>query len=402
MADFFFRGYITQQTSKLINFNKVLILFVMRIKTPFLHKKHPFFILGAALLTLPFLAGPLYAAALTPPGAQQGFLASPLGKSLIVVVFFSAIALLLRFLYGPKGIWREKHWDAMNAEFRAAEAQKSGRRKAFLRLEALRKELEPLTRKEGAALQEYIKGFYTGDAERDELIRLKDEHSLGVFKNAWAIIQGEELLWEPGVARVLLLAALYHDLGRFEQIRAQQDFRDNKGIDHAALGARLLALPRFLADESPDTRRLVRAAVALHSRAELPARLQAQTGALALAARALRDADKLDIIKIMQEGLRPGTASDPAISYGLPDDLEACSEHVLKAVLERRPVYSQDMRCRNDFRLRLCGWAGLLEFAATRRILAERGHLETIMDWLPQTEEADKVRSFVRDRLAEA
>lgn len=323
---------------------------------------------------------------------ETHFFASPLGKSLIVVVFFGAIALFLRFLFGPGGRWREKHWDDMNAEFRRKTS-----------LAALQKDLEPLTTREGALLDEYIKGFYTGDAGRDELIRLKDEHSLGVFRNAWALIQGEEALREPRAARILLLSALYHDIGRFEQIRAQHDFRDNKGLDHAVLGARLLASPRFLTGESPETRRLVRAAVALHSRAELPARLYARgCSPFALAARALRDADKLDILRVMQEGLRPGTAGDPAISYGLPDEPEGYNPEVARAVLEKRPVYSADMRFCNDFRLRLCGWAGLLEFAAARRILAERGHMDAIMGWLPENEEMEMVREFVRRELCAA
>lgn len=347
-------------------------------------------------------SGLAQAATLAPSAPEAAdFFSSPLARSVLVTFFFVLAALFLRFLYGPNGKLREKRWDEMNSEFKAAAEQAEDKKAAARRLTALQKELEPLLEREGRAFRAYVEPFYTGDEKRDELYRLKDEHSHGVFRLAWSIIQGEPELQQPQAARATLLSALYHDIGRFEQLRLYHSFNDRETVRHSALGAKLLADRRFMADETPEMRRIVRAAVALHSGAALPARLVAEPGStLALAARALRDADKLDILRVMQEALRPGSASDPAISYSLPEEAGKYSPVVAKAVLEGRSVLHADMRYRNDFRLYVCCWVNFLEFGASLRLLARSGHLEQILGWLPEDEFMNKVRGAVKNRLS--
>lgn len=328
------------------------------------------------------------------------FIESAIGKSIIVAIFFAVIALFLRFLYGPKGIFREKHWDQLNSESKIAEAEKSQHKKNLQHIIALQEELEPLMQKEGRRFKEYVQTFHTNDSSLNELYRLKEEHSAGVFSNAWLLIQGESSLQKPEVSRALLLAALYHDIGRFEQVRAHYSFDDKKSLDHALLGAKILANKAFMPKENAGMRRLVRGAILLHSRGELPEALRKSGHSqLALVSRALRDADKLDIIRIMQEALRPGSPSDPSIYYNLPDTPEAYSPEALAAVLENRVLRTSYMHFCNDFRLRICGWAGFLEFATTSQQLLKNGHLENILGWLPQDENMDEVRKISRERL---
>lgn len=361
-----------------------------------------FFALFVFIITISSHCGQIFGATAQPGsgGGAEAFMNTLLGKSLIVLIFFGAIALFLRFLYGPKGIYRDRNWDDLNSEIKKRDALKAGNKRLWRRLNDLREQLEPLMAKEGRAFGRYTGEFYSGDKEKDELCRLKYEHSNEVFHNAWSIIHGEEALQEPTVARVILLAALYHDIGRFEQISRYGDFDDAATLNHALLGAKLLGNPRFMPGETPEVRRAVRGAVLLHSRASLPPALHVGSDStLALAARALRDADKLDIMRVMSGALRPGSESDPSISYFLPDEAERYSPEVAKAVLENKPVLTKTMRFRNDFRLRLCGWANLFEFGAARRIMARNGHMELMLSWLPQDGTMDEVRAMVREAL---
>lgn len=330
--------------------------------------------------------------------ALESFIESPLGKSLIVFTFFVIIALFLRFLYGPKGIRREKSWDAINQNFNAAEEAKKNRQKERWRIEELQKELEPVMGREGAAFSEYVRAFYTGDEKNDELYRLKDKHGSAVFQNVWKLVQGEEALREPQTARAALLAALYHDIGRFEQLKKYHTFDDSISMNHAVLGAKILADKRFMAGETPATRRLVRAAIAMHNKDALPAKLD-PASPLGLIARALRDADKLDIIRVMQEALRPGSKSDPSISFNLPEEPDKYSPEVAQAVIKNVPVRRGDRHVRNDFRLYICNWVAFLEFKSSLRLLGRSGHMENILSWLPQDETMDKVRAAVRARF---
>lgn len=326
---------------------------------------------------------------------------NPLARSALVVFFFSLVALFLRFLYGPGGKLREKRWDVLNREFKSGEEEKSLRGQALARVSSLQKELEPLLQREGRAFREYAESFYSGDPRKDELFRLKNEHSHGVFRNAWSIIQGEPELREPRAARAILLAAVYHDIGRFEQLRRYHSFNDEESVDHAVLGAKILADRRFMAKEAPGMRSLVRAAVALHSGAALPARLRAgASSSLALAARAVRDADKLDILRVMQEGLRPGTGGDPAISLNLPDETGKYTPKIARSVLNGKTVLHSDMRYRNDYRLYVCGWPNHLEFPTSLRLLGRSGHLDAILSWLPEDALMDEVRRAVKTRMA--
>lgn len=361
------------------------------------HPIAPFRFFTLALMAL-FLGLPGKALAAA-PGGVPGSASAVLLKSVIVIVFFAAIAIFLRFLYGPKGRWREKHWDAMNSEFKAIESDRALKKNALRRLAALQEKLEPLMAKEGAVFENYVRSFYTGDAAHDELFRLKYEHSNTVFKNAWALINGAQELQEPQVARALLLAALYHDIGRFEQIRQHRAFNDAL-LDHSRLAVHLLDEQRFMSGQSPAMRRLVRGAIALHSRADLPASLCAKTASpLLLVARALRDADKLGILTVMREAMKPSSHSDPAISIDLPELPGEYNPEAAQAVLKTRPVLRAHLKSRNDLRLRLVGWAGFMEFERARILLARSGDLEAIMAQLPHDDVMGQVRQYVRERL---
>jgi hypothetical protein len=330
------------------------------------------------------------------PEALGDFAAGVAGKTLLVGLLFAGVMLFLRLLYGPRGLLREKRWDEMNKEFRIRENLRARRQRR-------RAELAPLLEKETAAFDRYVESFYSGAPEPDRHIRLKHLHSMRVLQNAWVIAAGEAVFndvenepaarGKPAPDRALLLAALYHDLGRFEQLKRYNTFRDADSIDHGLLGSRLLARENFLAGESPALRRRVRGAVLLHNRLALPSRLETSFSHVLMA---LRDADKLDIISVMREELLPGVTPDPVTTLQLPDRPGAWNPRTLSAVLEDRPVLYADLLALNDFRLLLCSWALDLHFAAARTLLARRGIMEDILAGLPATAEMAQVRSRVR------
>lgn len=334
------------------------------------------------------------------PSALVAFVASSLGKSVIVFMIFSGIALALRLLFGPKGLLREKRWDELNEEYRAAELAHNRRKNTISRLETLQEKFEPLLKHEGGVFSSYVQSFYTKNTANDELYRLKYGHSLLVLQNAWKLISGEEALQDVQTARTLLLAALYHDIGRFEQLRDYHTFMDTESIDHARAGSKRLADLNFLSAESPALRRAVRTAIHLHSRAELPPGLRKNSAtSLALAARALRDADKLDIIRVMHEQISRNEASEDTVYLGLADRPMDYNPEAAHDALKGRIIRGDQMATRNDFRLRLCGWLNLFEFPTSLGILARTGYMEKIMAELPDDELMNLVRGMVRKKL---
>lgn len=298
--------------------------------------------------------------------------------ALFVLGALAGTALLLRFLYGPKGKFRDPEWDAWNkaAALESRSGQKGGDeaalRQAFLR---------------------YAETFFSGEPGDDAPLRLKVEHTFRVLGNAGEIAGQEPDFARAGVARALRLAALFHDVGRFEQLRRYRTFADDLSCNHALLGVRVTREQNFLAGETRECRAIVLAAVAAHNRFVVSKKLPYPLRPVLLG---LRDADKLDILRIMADNLGPGKSGDSTVLLHLRDEPDACSPAVLRAFDEGRVALYRDMRCINDFRIVLCTWLHDLHYPAAHRIVRREGWLNGIINGLEALPDLrDRLHAFV-------
>ncbi len=248
-----------------------------------------------------------------------------------------------------------------------------------------------------ALLRGYADGFLCGRDERDANVDLKREHCLRVMDEAAAIVA--DIGPDPAEADLILLAALYHDVGRFEQIRRWGTFDDSRSTDHGALGSRVLGREPFLDALDPASRRLVRAAVSAHNRRFFPRGLEPRA---ALATRVVRDADRLDIFPVMLGHLAPGAPRDPVVVLGVRDDPERYSESVLADVMAGRLADYRRMAWTNDFKLILLSWVHDMHFPAARRALVERGLVAAVLAMLPDNPEFRALGRLMDDVLADA
>ena len=170
-----------------------------------------------------------------------------------------------------------------------------------------------------AAFQEYTDRY---DSSRD-MIRLKIEHTYRVCGLCQQIAKSLHLSEEE--VDIAWLSGLLHDVGRLEQQRVYGTFADAVSIDHAKYGARILfgetwerqaglktgseeSLPAgiqadagitirdFVEDDTED--QLLWTAVFYHSAYRIPEGLDERT---AMFCNILRDADKIDILKVNVE-----------------------------------------------------------------------------------------------------
>ena len=207
---------------------------------------------------------------------------------------------------------------------------------------------------------------------------LKLRHSLEVLENARHTVEGEG--FDPQTTRACLLAALYHDVARFEQYLRYHTFRDRESCNHGQMGVRILKSERRLVGETPQMRKLVMAAVGMHNRFALP---NGTPEDIALVTNVVRDADKLDILRVMDEHLSGPAPYNPTVVLQQPDDPTIASEAVLKAVREKRVAAYVDLRCVNDFRLLLGTWFFDLHFASSRRKFIADGHAQNLLHRMP-------------------
>lgn len=209
---------------------------------------------------------------------------------------------------------------------------------------------------------------------------LKFQHSMKVLENARCIVEGEK--FDAPTARLCLLAALYHDVGRFEQYLRYHTFRDRESCNHGQMGVRILKSQGCLENERPETRKLVMAAVGMHNRFALPAHT---APLVAKVTNVVRDADKLDILRIMDEHLSGPAPYNPTVVLQQPDDPTIASEAVLRAVFEHRVAAYAALRCVNDFRLLLGTWFFDLHFATCRRKFLQDGYVHSLLRHMPDT-----------------
>lgn len=131
---------------------------------------------------------------------------------------------------------------------------------------------------------------------------------------------------------------------------------------------------------------IVLKAVLWHNRRDLPDEVDAEPrGLLALAAHTVRDADKLDIFRVLEDQVQhTDWRSDSRAFWNLK--VNAAPNPVVVGCIEKgQPVDYQNIKALADFVLIQVGWMmSGLHFATSRRLCAERGHLAFRRDFLHQ------------------
>ena len=123
-------------------------------------------------------------------------------------------------------------------------------------------------------------------------IRLKYEHILRVMENSGYIARELNLTEEE--INLAMLIGIFHDIGRFEQVRLYNTFSDkDTGLDHAEDGL----IDKFIDTNEYDE--IIKKAVFYHNKKEIGEDVTDEKELLFC--KIIRDADKLDIYKVINE-----------------------------------------------------------------------------------------------------
>ncbi|MEA1926727.1 MAG: HD family phosphohydrolase, partial [Candidatus Auribacterota bacterium] len=146
------------------------------------------------------------------------------------------------------------------------------------------------------------------------------------------------------------------------------------------------------------TRDLILRSISYHNRAALP---QEETEECLFFTKLLRDADKLDIWKVVTDYYRrKERRRNVAIELGLPDT-PGVSGKVYESLMRKEIVDAGHLTNLNDFKLLQIGWIYSINFAPTFNRIEERKYLDIIRDYLPRTELVDNIFSVVESYLYE-
>ncbi len=233
------------------------------------------------------------------------------------------------------------------------------------------------------------------DAEEDRrTIEIKRVHTINVEENAELIALKEGM----GKNNVLLarLSALLHDIGRFPQYARYRTFNDGSSVNHGELGEQVLqdeGILEGLPGLADHEREAVLACVRYHNAYSMP---DIEDECASRLLRVVRDADKLDVWRVMAEYYESAPAErSPAVANHL-EDRPTYSQKMLRCLTTKRQCRLGDARVLNDFKLMNLSWAYAVNFSSTCGFVIERGLIERIAATLPRHAEIeDAISSLI-------
>lgn len=168
----------------------------------------------------------------------------------------------------------------------------------------------------------------------NEKIALKIKHTYRTVEVAKKI--ATELKLNKQQILLAELISLLHDIGRFEQVRLYNTFRDKDSIDHADFGVKILFeegnIRKFIKDTQYDN--IIYQAIKNHNKFKIEEGLTQEE---LLQARLVRDADKTDIFAVFVEDIEKN--HDVLYNYE-----EMAKQKISPSIMEKFEQYKQAKR----------------------------------------------------------
>lgn len=227
---------------------------------------------------------------------------------------------------------------------------------------------EELTAKYNA----YVDTFRDADGLLPIMMKLKLDHTHRVVEDARRVMAGEG--WGLDDFQLGEATALLHDTARYSQLRDYQTFKDSDSFDHAAQAVKIIREQQWLKDLSKEDREALLIAVAVHNKRDIPEAVKGEARRLSWL---VRDADKLDILHLLEKAVRDGSLErNPEIAWGLQMKGAPCPK-MIEAVEQGRTVSYEWIHCFADFVLIQVGWMnGGLQYRTSVRLVLERKALD--------------------------
>ncbi len=228
--------------------------------------------------------------------------------------------------------------------------------------------------------------------------RIKKEHSLRVAEIA--LFMSKKLEWTEEEQKTAFLVGLLHDIGRFSQLVEFDTFNDEKSVDHGDNAIKILN------DENPfellniGNKELVFAAISNHNKFKIQEGL---TGQELLHAKLVRDADKMDIFKVLTDYY---TKRNGSANHTLTWELQkgtVVSPAVAKEVLAGKMVTKKNVLSEMDIKIMQLSWVYDLNFRPSFEYLVKNRYLENVYNSLPKNdlviEIYRKIKVFTENKI---
>jgi len=259
--------------------------------------------------------------------------------------------------------------------------------------------LKELIKKIAAWQNEHINSFHETDEDVLNAFRLKREHIAFVRKHSKDLAISLNL--DEHLVDLAELIGLCHDLGRFYQYDKYQTFNDSKSEDHGALALEVLEDCPYRDDIKPDDLFLIRFAIFNHNKREIE---KTKHKNAILLAKIIRDADKLDIYRVLEPYLT-GEDADGAPNFVDVDASVEISPEFMDLFLEGKQADYRLIKTHGDRKLVRLLWIYDINFPWTMRKIKEAGYAEKIVESLyPKNEKLDlavkKLYNYMEEKMS--
>ena len=235
----------------------------------------------------------------------------------------------------------------------------------------------------------YMESFLQIDEDVTTHVNLKYDHTLTVKKFSEEIGQSSHLTESE-----MLLAstiALFHDLGRFKQFADYRTFDDSKSINHAQLAVDILTEKQVLNCLPESEQNIVLAAILSHNRFEI----EDKDETVIMFSKIIRDADKLDALRIMIDHYKKINTAPNVLAHHLPVSNEV-SPKVVKALKNHKSVLKADVVTTTDFKLLQMGWVFDLNSKRSFQLLSEMQLIQKLYETLPKNDQIIELYRVVK------
>ena len=233
-------------------------------------------------------------------------------------------------------------------------------------------------------MNSYMKSFYTDDEEVQKGIIIKETHTGYVTTNSVELAKFLNLSSHDSALAEII--GLFHDVGRFRQYSIYKTFNDAESEDHADLGLKVIDELEFFDELSNEDNELIRFAIKNHNKKNIePTNDERKM----LFAKIIRDADKLDIYRVLQPFLAQENAKNMPNFIKGADHPEISPDFIEKFVAGSQVDY-REIRTNGDRKIVRLMWLYDINFSWTMKKIVDRGYIEKIISALPVDDNIQK------------
>lgn len=224
----------------------------------------------------------------------------------------------------------------------------------------------------------YAEEMKNVNPQLEDAVTLKYRHTLRVCDEMEQLCDSISL--HGNVRFCGMIAALLHDVARFEQFRRYGTFSDKESENHALMGIGIIEKKQLIDILDKKDRSYIITAIRYHNTVSLPEKL---TDTELLLCRLLRDADKLDIYRIVLDHyLNPQPQRRDTVQVSIPEG-NTVSPEVLQGVRDRKFISYGKIKTVADFKMIQVGWVYDLNFPHSFACVQKRSYLDDLERQLP-------------------